>query len=241
MKTRSPLRGFVSGVMVGLLLGSGGMAVASFGYKGWTRFNTDFKGGYVTGFLDFTNLARNLDPGGYVDQRYPYLPQVKPLEWVTKIDELYAKPENQDYTMASMLQLAAHKLEEKYGKAEDPVARTRRRMQDQLAALAKRRAAQHAQQAPDGQAAPGVAAPTGAAAPAATPPAKTLVPKTPNIPHPRKWCRCDGTDVKAAIAARKAKAEAEERADEEEDAVPEPAPAAAPPASPSAPAASGGK
>jgi hypothetical protein len=208
MRDHRSLRGFstglVSGVLIGLLLGSAGMAGAAFGYKGWQTFSDEFKTGYVTGFLGMANLARNLDPGGWVDSKYPQFPKVKPLEWVILVDDLYKMPENQGYSINSILQSAAHQLELKYGKPATAEERTKQRMAHQLEILRKQR--EKAGLLPkDGE--PKADSP---ASKAVTPPAAGGGKNVADERPPRKWCRCDGTDPKEARAQRKAAAAAAE-------------------------------
>lgn len=209
MRSGSTLRGFTIGLLVGLLAGSAGMASATFGMNGWTRFSEDFRNGYMNGFLDMANLARNLQPGGWVDERYPPFPQAKPQEWRGVIDKLYQDPANKDYTITSMIQLAAKTMEGRYGKPVDPALRAKARMDAQLAAVREKMMKQQAEAAAKGQAAP--AAP-GAAAGTAAPPAATASGEAVELPvpaRPKKWCRCDGTDPAAARAKRRAEAAAE--------------------------------
>jgi hypothetical protein len=204
MRKFSFLRGFSSGVAIGVLVGSAGMAAAAFGYKGWQVFSNDFKGGYVSGFLDMANLARNLQPGGWVDDHYAYLPGVRVIEWKLKLDEIYSKPENQKYSVESALQLAGHELEEKHGKSLTPEERERSITMQMLAARRKKQIEEAT--------AKGLPPPPEIVMPDASVPAHA--PRTagdPNKPKVRKWCRCDGTDPKLARQQRKARA-AEEAA-----------------------------
>lgn len=224
MSDGKTVRGFAAGVLVGVLIGSAGIGAAAIGHMGWMRFSEDFRGGYVAGFIEMANLARNLQPGGWVDQRYPYLPQVKWIEWRDKVTELYAAPENKDYSLASILQLASHELEKKYGKAVDPEYRTMQKLQSQLAIVAKNRELEVSKQAGAGTQPPAPGAPsTLVAKPGPPGSAPTLVAKAPSLPkasdtpRPRKWCRCDGKDPKAAQAERKARAEAEEDKEDAQD------------------------
>ena len=60
MRYSPSLRGFAAGVLVGLLAGSAGMASATFGLNGWSRFSEDFRNGYLNGFLDMANLALSI-------------------------------------------------------------------------------------------------------------------------------------------------------------------------------------
>lgn len=108
--------------------------------KGWARFTEDFRFGYVFGFLDMANLARNLDPGGYVDENYPFWPKVKPTEWKTIVDELYRNPENQQNSMTGILHMAAKELEKKYGPAPSVVDRIKPQLAGLLKAAEERRA-----------------------------------------------------------------------------------------------------
>lgn len=222
MRQAGSVRGFLVGVFVGTLIGSVGMAAASFGYSGWTRFSRDFRGGYIAGFLDMANLARNLQPGGWVDKRYPYLPQVQLPEWEGVVEKLYADPANQKYRISSILQAAATKLVERYGAPADPMDRALIRSQQQLANLSRRLTAKAAEDAKAAATATdkGAAPAKDAVAPgkdaAAVKPAPPAAAKVAAAPRPRKWCRCDGSDPRAEREARKkAKAAAEAALDEE--------------------------
>ena len=187
MRRSGSIRGFSVGVVVGILVASAGMAVAAFGYKGWQRVSEDFRNGYVQGFIEMANLARNLDPGGWVDTKYPYVPKAKFIEWRVRADELYAKPENQKYAIDSLLQLVARDLEGRYGtvRAEE---RQRSIMAMQLKQLYERQVEEAK--------AKGLPPPP---APAELPkdfvPHKTIA--KPDKKRTKKWCRCDGSDVAA--------------------------------------------
>lgn len=240
MRYSPSLRGFAAGVLVGLLAGSAGMASATFGLNGWSRFSEDFRNGYLNGFLDMANLARNLEPGGWVDERYPAFPMAKPQEWRGIIDKLYQDPANKDYLITSIIQLAAKTLEQRYGKPTDPAVRAKARMEAQLAAVRERKLRQAAKegQKPAAEAAanaPESAKPAAAppAAPAAKPVDPALQEKIAKIavpPRTKKWCRCDGTDPQAAREKRRAEAAAAEAEDEAPAAKPAPAAPAPKPA-----------
>lgn len=233
MRYGPSLRGFVVGVLVGSVIGSAGVAGATFGLKGWSRFTEDFRNGYVNGFLDMANLARNLEPGGWVDKRYPYLPAVKPQEWRGVVDKIYTEPANKDYLITSVMQLAGKRLEDRYGKAEDPLLRQKRRSEAQMAALRKKLD----EDAKKGKPVTPAAKPAESAKPAVEKPSSEPV-QVPAPPRSKKWCRCDGTDAKAAREKRKAEAAAEAaRIDEEMDRAAGIAPAKTPPNAPPAKAA----
>jgi hypothetical protein len=216
MRRRISLRDFGTGVIVGLVVGSVGLAGASFRYEGWARFSSDFKLGYINGFLDMANLARNLEPGGYVDSKYPQVEKAKPAEWAMVIDRLYKDPENQRYRIASMMQYAADELEKKYGKSMSADERVRRRMETQLALIKKKQEAAGLKE--------------GAKPPA--PPKAVVAPEKsvakPVVKKPRKWCRCDGKNPKAERAKRRAAAAAAAAAQGGDAAKPAPEPAKAP-------------
>jgi hypothetical protein len=213
-------RAFGAGVLLGLMIGSAGMAAASFGYKAWSTVSVDYKNGFVAGFLTMANLARNLQPGGWVDQKYPHIPKAKPVEWSKTLDELYAKPENRKYTVTGMLQAVARDLEKKYGPAQDPMDRTRDQMLEKLRALGER----NKNEQPEGEA--GKAGEGESGAPLANAPGDDKAQPGPNdkgepkaLPRTdfpndrkRKWCRCDGTDPKLARAARQANATEKQKA-----------------------------
>lgn len=204
MRDFRSLRGFTSGVLVGILVGSAGVSVAAIGYKGWSKFSPDFRAGYAAGFVDMSNLARNLDPGGYIDTNYPYIVGARAHDWSALVDELYKKPEYQGHTITSMMQLATKILEERFGKTSPPEARTARKMQLQLEALRQKR--EEMGLPPD----EGKSTVTEA-------PAKSVEPAKPAVrpaPKPRKWCRCDGKDPKVARAERRAAAQAARKSKE---------------------------
>ena len=154
---RSP-RGFGRGVFVGLLaglvLGSSAMVLAAPTGKGWARFTEDFRFGYVFGFLDMANVARNLDPGGYVDEKYPLWPQAKPTEWKALVDELYRNPENQKYPLTGILRMAGVTLEKKYGPAPSIVERLKPQLSTLLKAAEKAKAEAAAKGEAEGKADP---------------------------------------------------------------------------------------
>jgi len=201
MRISGTIRGFSAGIVIGVLAGSAGMAAAAFGYKGWQAFSEDFKGGYVAGFLDMAKLARNLQPGGWVDDHYPYMPGVKALDWKTKIDELYKDPENQKFTIESILQLAGHDLAKTRGGVVTGEERQRAITQHRLEVLRQHQI--------DKLKAEGKPIPPELTSP---PPPKEMTARPRVVkPAPKKrvWCRCDGKDPKALRAARKARREAE--------------------------------
>lgn len=207
MRKQGSARGFCAGVIVGAMIGSAGLAAAALGQQGWAKLSQDFRVGYVTGFLQMANLARNLDPGGYIDIKYPQVPKARPVAWAAEVDRLYKDPENQKYTITSIMQLAASELEKKYGKALDPQERTRRRMEYQLQALArKREAAGLKPKDPTKQ----------AIAPERTVKPAPPKPKEPAKPKQKKWCRCDGKDPQAERQRRRAEAEIRDQKDEQE-------------------------
>ncbi|MFN2425628.1 MAG: hypothetical protein ABR587_04175, partial [Candidatus Binatia bacterium] len=189
-----------------MLLGSAGMSVAALGYEGWQKFSDEFKNGYVTGFLAMATLARNLEPGGWVDMKYPEAARSKPLDWRKSIDKLYAQKENQGYTMASLLQLAAHDLVKQHGPGQTPGQRTLQRMQHQLDAVRRKAEAQKKLSPKEPKKA--VQAPQDKVPPA------DKIKKGSAEPPKRKWCRCDGKDPKAERAKRRAAAAAAEAAKE---------------------------
>lgn len=204
-------RSFVAGIVLGILIGSAGVGAASMGYKAWNGLSQDYKIGYVTGFLAMARLARNLQPGGYIDSRYPEINKAKPVEWANVVDELYADPKNRDYTINSIMQSAAHRLEEKYGPPLSPHERTRRRMQQQLQAVRKN-LDKKTETMPSGQEKTVVEAP-----PKEVPPPSSESGEVDPAPKKKqkKWCRCDGTDFREARRQRQAAAAAKkEEADD---------------------------
>lgn len=215
MNVRQSFRGFGLGVLVGLLVGSTGVATAALGYKGWERFSKDFLQGYIVGFMEMSNLARNLHPGGWVDQRYPY-GDAKSAEWYPLLDEFYKDPKYQGYTLPSLLGAASTVLAERHN-IPSADERARKRFQEQLMAAQKRAAAEAAKTG----ASPEDAAQAGsevASEKAAKKAAKNAAGgdsnKVPAVGEPaersgRKWCRCDGKDPKVERLRRRAKAEAE--------------------------------
>jgi hypothetical protein len=207
MRKGLSIRDFIAGAVFGLLLGTASFSVASIGYEGWTKLSSDFRIGYITGFLSLANLVRNLDPGGWLDTRYPAVPKATPIEWAATVDTLYKDPKFQRYSIHSMLQAAGSELQKTHGKPIDPYERVKQRAQTQMQRLEARRKAagtkageksasepKHIQAPEKKVAAPAKAAKAG-----------------------RKWCRCDGKDPKAERARRRAeaaeKAEAETQAD----------------------------
>jgi hypothetical protein len=227
MRFQFSFRDFGAGALLGLALGTAGISAASFGYEGWNKFSQDFRSGYVTGFLSMANLARNLDPGGWVDSKYPMVPNAKPIEWAAKVDELYKDPENQHYSMNSILQQAAHELQKKYGKAMSPDKRAIERMQQQLAAVKRRREAMGLDPS---------------MRPKKDPTQVEAAPKTAQPPAPkppRKWCRCDGKNPKAERAKRRAAAAEKAKAANTTKSDVDKAAAGAAPAATPAPAPSG--
>jgi len=167
MKSLAP-RSFVLGVIVGVLIGSSGLAAAALGYKGWTRFSKDFQLGYISGFMDMANLARNLDPGGFVDERYPLWPQAKTMHWHGAVAKIYQDPDKQRYSMYSVLQFAADELEKTFGKPPTAMERVAPQLKDMFA---KGKEMDSAPPKPDAP---------------ATPPA----PKAPQPPKKKIWCKC---------------------------------------------------
>ncbi|HEY2773477.1 MAG TPA: hypothetical protein VGK20_05440 [Candidatus Binatia bacterium] len=205
------LRAFVLGTVAGALFGSAAVAAAAFGYAGWQKFTNDFKNGYVTGFLDMANVARNLDAGGWVDEKYPWTPKVKPPEWRGVVDKLYKDPANQVYNVMSILQLAAKTIADRHGGALDPDERMRQRTESVLNELRKKAIAE----GQDPSKVPNI-------------PGHIVVPASPGDaaeepPHQRKWCRCDGKDPNQLKAERE-KAEAEDKAKQNGAAAPPIAP-----------------
>ena len=190
MRYRISFRDFIAGAVFGLLVGSATLSVASIRYEGWARLSQDFKTGYVTGFLSCANLVRNLDPGGFLDSKYPAVPQATPTEWAAAVDQLYKDPANQGYSIHSILQSAAQEMERKYGKAIDPHIRAAQRALSQMARLKKKSEAEG----------PVVKKPEKIV----KAPEKTV--KQPVTKKPRKWCRCDGKDPKVERAKRRAEA-----------------------------------
>jgi hypothetical protein len=220
MRRRFSIRDFAAGAIAGLVLGTSGLAAAALGYEGWQKLSQDFKIGYVAGYLDMSNIARNLDPGGYIDTKYPKA-HAKPVLWAAMVDELYKDPEYQRYTINSMMQAAAVKLEQKYGKT-DPIQRSRDRMAFQMEALRRKKEAEAKK---DGAPVPEVKHKKA--------PERTVT--APKKPKARKWCRCDGKDPKVERAKRRAAREEAARAaagapPAGDKAAPAPAPSKQPPA-----------
>jgi hypothetical protein len=77
-----------------------------------------FKQGYVAGFIDCVRIAKALDPFSYIATQFPAPPKAKPLVWVRTIDELYAKDEHKNRTLAQILIIAGTKLQKDLG--EEP-------------------------------------------------------------------------------------------------------------------------
>jgi hypothetical protein len=103
------------GFALGFVVGSAAIASAAFGRAGWQRFGLPFKEGYVAGFVDCVRIAKALDPFSYIATNFPAPPRAKAIVWVRTIDELYAKDEHKDRTLAQILIIAGAKLEENFG------------------------------------------------------------------------------------------------------------------------------
>ena len=108
-------RGVAMGFALGFLVGSAGVASAAFGRQGWDRFGLLFKQGYVAGFIDCVRIAKAIDPFSYIATNFPAPPRAKPIVWVRTIDDLYAKDEHKDRTLAQILIIAGAKLEKDFG------------------------------------------------------------------------------------------------------------------------------
>jgi hypothetical protein len=117
------VRGVAVGFLVGVLLASGGIALAAMGKAAWSRLDPLVRGGYVAGFTDCLRMAKANDPEGWLATNY-ILPPVKPIQWVAKVDELYEQKDLQNAPLHQVLLLAGHKLAEETGyrevKAGDP-------------------------------------------------------------------------------------------------------------------------
>ncbi len=192
-------KAFIAGILLGVLIGTAGLAAAAIGYKGWQGFSTDFKSGYIAGYLMMSKLARNLDPGGWVDEHYPYVLKATTAEWKDTIDAVYAKPENQQYSIESVLQIAAKELAEKHGGAVSGEDRQYALLRQRLQAMREK---QIANLKAKGQPIPPQLEKPISDLKLAAP--KTVAKKDRPKEKKRKWCRCDGTDPKAARAARRA-------------------------------------
>ncbi|HXC51652.1 MAG TPA: hypothetical protein VN634_12250 [Candidatus Limnocylindrales bacterium] len=222
-------RAFIAGILLGVLIGTAGLAAAAIGYKGWQGFSTDFKSGYIAGYLMMSKLARNLDPGGWVDEHYPYVLKATTAEWKDTIDAVYSKPENQEYSIESVLQIAAKELAEKHGAVSG---------EDRQYALLRQRLQAVREKQIANLKAKGLPVPPELEKPLtdvklASP--KTVAKQDRPKEKKRKWCRCDGTDPKAARAARRA---AKEQAAKDAAAA-APPDAKAPPAAATKPAPAG--
>jgi len=132
MRLKNGPWGFGAGIVLGLMIGSASLSVAAFGYKGWQRFGRDFQLGYLTGFFDMANLARNLDPDGYVDENFPLWPKARLTDWHNAVNELYMDPENREYGMYAILRLAAEELKKKYGPAPSAAKRLQPAFTEQI-------------------------------------------------------------------------------------------------------------
>ncbi|HYC00985.1 MAG TPA: hypothetical protein VEC57_17760 [Candidatus Limnocylindrales bacterium] len=170
MRKNGHARGFVTGLIVGLLIGSVSVSIAAVGYKAWSRVSPDYRMGYVNGYFDMAMLARNLHPGGFVDERYPVFPQARARDWVEAVDKAYQNPANQKYSMYSILQVAAGELEKKFGKPPTPLERLAPRLKQQLEGAREHTELMQKQKR------------TAAAKPAA--------PVVPKPPKKKIWCKC---------------------------------------------------
>lgn len=148
--------GLVVGIVLGFVIGSASIATATFGYKGWQRFGGEFQLGYLAGFFDMANLARNLDPGGFVDENYPVWPNVRLREWQQTVDGLYQDPKNQEYGMYAMLRIAAAEMKKKHGPGQTTIERLAPRFRQQIDRAKKAEAAARAGSGDSKPAAPAV-------------------------------------------------------------------------------------
>jgi hypothetical protein len=206
MRKRLSIRDFVAGAVFGVLLGSVSLSTASMGYTAWEKLSDDFKIGYVTGFLSLANLTRNFDPGGWLDQRYPAVPNATPVQWAAAVDKLYQEPRMQKFSIHSVLQSAATELQKVHGKPLDPYQRVQQRAQTQLQALQKR---QEAKAKKEGE------KPAPVVKNIQAPEKKVAAPPKKNTG--RKWCRCDGKDPKAERARRRAEAAKSAEAEQKDE------------------------
>lgn len=181
-------------MVLGFAIGSASMATAAFSYKGWQRFSGDFRLGYLAGFFDMANLARNLDPGGFIDENYPVWPNVKLYQWREMVSKLYEDPENREYGMYAMMRLAGEEMKKKYGPAPTAVERLTPRFKEQVE---RARKAQEAKRAGSGDSKTG--------APVVVPAPQS---KTPATPRPSVWghkkrrCPCPDEPKAAASGAK---------------------------------------
>ncbi len=188
MRFKSGPWGFGAGILLGFVIGSTSLAMATFGYKGWQRFSRDFQVGYLTGFLDMANLARNLDPDGFIEEKYPTWPKATLADWHNAVNKLYQDPENQQYGMYAMMRLAGAELEKKYGPPPSAAERLTPAFKQQIE---KARKVELAARAKAGD------KPAPAAAPPAAPPAAAAPEREsgsgvsgPRWHHKRRRCPC---------------------------------------------------
>jgi len=220
------IKSFTAGMLLGVFIGTAGIAAAAIGYKGWQAYSNDFKSGYIAGFLMMSKLTRNLDPGGWVDEHYAYVPGATTAEWMDELNSVYSKPENQEYSIESALQLAAKQLADKHGGAVSGEQRQYALLRQRLEAMRQKQIA--ALKAKGQPIPPHLTAPI---SDVKTAPPKTIAKKNRPKEKKRKWCRCDGTDPKAVRAARRATREQAAK-----DAATKPADANVPPAAAPTPA-----
>ncbi len=220
MRLKSGPWGLAAGIVLGFVIGSTSVAVAAFGYKGWQRFGRDFQVGYLAGFFDMANLARNITPGGFIDERYPLWPKATLADWHDAVNEVYENPDNQGYGMYEIVQLAAVELKKKYGPAPTAVERLAPILNEQLKRARQGVNAAKAKAESQMPAVTGTSAATGAAVAAAPPKLPAEPPASPWAHKKRRCCACPdaakdsageekaGADS-AAVAAKREPAKAD--------------------------------
>ncbi len=110
------LRGLVAGLIVGIIIGAAGLVAAGTGKKLWLERGQEFQVGYLSGFFDAALMGRNLEPGGFFDQRYPMWPGVKLMSWYHEALAVAKEDESEGYTMAQVLGAVAGRFHKKHGK-----------------------------------------------------------------------------------------------------------------------------
>ncbi len=111
MKWKGSLRGFVCGMVVGVVVAGIGTAVAGIPKKVWDTNGQPFQLGFLIGFYDAAAMARTSDPGGFFDRTYPTFENLSWYEYVAKVEEIWSKEEYGSADGARAIALAAIELQ----------------------------------------------------------------------------------------------------------------------------------
>ncbi|MFT4571215.1 MAG: hypothetical protein ACI8TX_002115 [Hyphomicrobiaceae bacterium] len=156
MKSFRNIRGFLGGVMVGVMVASVGVALAGIPKNVWDQNGKDFQLGYIIGFYDSAAMARNKDPGGFFDNVYPTFVDLGWYAYAAKIDEVWGYPENKGADGARAVALSAIQLKKDGSKTQDHMQRFKGFYDKRGGLVPKPEAAEPAEAAPAGD----LAAPT---------------------------------------------------------------------------------